>query len=181
MKKMIYGITNNENQLINGVKIDKYIDRSKLMSLIDLSEPKEVDIIVSDITVLGDSLNEIVNVLNTIHDKGIGFKSIEDNVNSHNEKTFTLFISHINKCNDIVFKELEEKARKIRIGGKKRGKRETFEFPKDWEENYKQVIRGNITKTKLAEHYGITRQSIYDWFDRYEKQNGLGKYKDKQF
>lgn len=179
MKKMIYGVTNNESQTINGVKIDKYIDRSKLMSLIDLSEPKEVDLIVQNITVLGDSLNEITNVLNIIHDKGIGFKSIEDNVNSHNEKAFTLFISHINRCNDIVFKELQERESRIRVGGKKRGKRETFKFPNDWEHIYKEMLKGNITKTQMCEHYGVSRQSIYDWLNRYEKINHIGKYRDK--
>lgn len=169
MKKMIYAITQDE-QKINGIRIDKYIDRSKLMSLIDLSEPQEVDIIVSDISVLGNSLNEIANALNVIHDKGIGFKSIEDNVNSHNKKAFDLFISHINKCNDIVFKELKERESRIRVGGKKRGKRETFKFPNDWEHIYKEMLKGNMTKTQMCEHYGISRQSIYVWLARYEKE-----------
>lgn len=168
MKKMNYALS-NDYQKINGIKIDKYIERSKIMSLIDLSEPNEINIIVSDISVLGETLQEIANLLNIIHEKGIGFKSINDNVSSHEKKLFSLFMSHINRCNSIVFNEYQEREKHIRQGGQKRGKRETFEFPKDWSEIYTRMIHGNMTKTQMCEHYNVSRQSIYQWIRRYEK------------
>jgi transposase len=32
------------------------------------------------------------------------------------------------------------------------------------------MITGQMTKTELTEHYGVSRQTIYCWINRYEKQ-----------
>lgn len=169
MKKMIYGIVGNSTERINGIRIDKYVDSSKIGSLIDLAEPNEIDIIVTSIRELGSTLNEITGTLNMIHDKGIGFKSLEEKVDSYNEQAFDSFISHINAFNNIALEQAQAREKQIRIGGKKRGKRESFQFPNDWEKIYKEMLMGNITKTQMTEHYGVSRQTIYVWLDRWEK------------
>lgn len=166
--KTIYGITNNEYTTVEGV--DKLLNAEKLGSLLDISDSNEIEIIVPTIKVLSKTLNGITQLLNTIHDKGFKFKSLEDDIDSTNQREFDLFVNHLNTFNNIALEQAYEREQQIRIGGKKRGKRESFKFPNDWQEIYEKMITGQMTKTEMVEHYGVSRQSIYCWINRYEKQ-----------
>mgnify|MGYP003488154286 FL=1 len=166
--KTLYGITNNEYTTVEGV--DKLLNADKLGSLLDISDSNEIEIIVPTIKVLSKTLNGITQLLNTIHDKGFKFKSLEDDIDSTNQREFDLFVNHLNTFNNIALEQAYEREQQIRQGGKKRGKRETFQFPSDWEQIYERMITGQMTKTEMVEHYGVSRQSIYCWINRYEKQ-----------
>ena len=166
--KTLYGITNNEYATVEGV--DKLLNADKLGSLLDISDSSEIEIITPTIKVLSKTLNGITQLLNTIQEKGIHFKSLEDDIDSENQREFDLFVKHLNTCNSIALEQAYEREQQIRIGGKKRGKRETFQFPSDWQEIYERMITGQMTKTEMVEHYGVSRQSIYVWINRYEKQ-----------
>lgn len=172
-----YGVINEQYKTV-GADVDKIIRVEQLHSLLDIIDSENYMIIVSTIKVLGDSLNMITNALNIIHDKEVSFKALEEHIDSENVHDYEMFIVNTNMLNDIVLEKLDN-SNTNRIGGAKRGRRVEFEFPKDFHEKYNEVLVGNITKTKLADYYGITRQTIYDWFDRYEKENKLGKYKNK--
>ena len=172
-----YGIIGNGYNNI-GVEVDTIIDSNKLHSLLDIMD-NSFTIIVPTIKVLGDSLNMITNALNIIHDKEVTFKAIEEHIDSENVHDYEMFLINANMLNDIVLEKAENNSVERRIGGAKRGRRITFEFPTDFEEMYHEMLIGNVTKTDMAEHYQITRQSIYDWINRYEKMNNLGKYKIK--
>ena len=166
--KTLYGITNNEYTTVEGV--DKLLNAEKLGSLLDISDSSEIEIIVPTIKVLSKTLNGITQLLNTIQEKGFKFKSLEDDIDSTNQREFDLFVKHLNTCNSIALEQAYEREQQIRQGGKKRGKRETFQFPNDWQEIYERMITGQMTKTEMMEHYGVSRQSIYCWINRYEKQ-----------
>ena len=166
--KTLYGIVNNEYATVEGV--DKLLSADKLGSLLDISDSNEIEIIVPTIKVLSKTLNGITQLLNTIHDKGFKFKSLEDDIDSTNQREFDLFVNHLNTFNNIALEQAYEREQQIRIGGKKRGKRESFKFPADWEQIYERMITGQMTKTEMVEHYGVSRQSIYCWINRYEKQ-----------
>ena len=166
--KTLYGIVNNEYATVEGV--DKLLSADKLGSLLDISDSNEIEIIVPTIKVLSKTLNGITQLLNTIHDKGFKFKSLEDDIDSTNQREFDLFVNHLNTFNNIALEQAYEREQQIRIGGKKRGKRETFQFPSDWEQIYERMITGQMTKTEMCDHYGVSRQSIYVWLNRYEKQ-----------
>ena len=166
--KTLYGITNNEYTTVEGA--NKLLNAEKLGSLLDISDSSEIEIITPTIKVLSKTLNGITQLLNTIQEKGIHFKSLEDDIDSENQREFDLFVKHLNTCNSIALEQAYEREQQIRIGGKKRGKRETFQFPSDWQEIYERMITGQMTKTEMVEHYGVSRQSIYVWINRYEKQ-----------
>lgn len=168
MKTTRYGITNNDCMTIEGV--DKTLNAEKLGSLLDISDTREIEIIVPSVKVLSKTLNGIAQLLNTIHDKGFKFKSIEDDIDSENKREFDLFVNHLNTFNNIALEQAYEREQQIRLGGKKRGKRETFQFPNDWQEVYNKMITGHMTKTEMVDHYGVSRQSIYQWIRRYEEQ-----------
>lgn len=163
-----YGIVNGEYTTVEGA--EKLLNAEKLGSLLDISDSNEIEIIVPTIKVLSKTLNGITQLLNTIHDKGFKFKSLEDDIDSTNQREFDLFVNHLNTFNNIALEQAYEREQQIRIGGKKRGKRETFQFPNDWQEIYEKMITGQMTKTEMVEHYGVSRQSIYVWINRYEKQ-----------
>lgn len=163
-----YGIVNGEYTTVEGA--EKLLNAEKLGSLLDISDSNEIEIIVPTIKVLSKTLNGITQLLNTIHDKGFKFKSLEDDIDSTNQREFDLFVNHLNTFNNIALEQAYEREQQIRIGGKKRGKRETFQFPSDWQEIYEKMITGQMTKTEITEHYGVSRQSIYVWINRYEKQ-----------
>ena len=163
-----YGIVNGEYTTVEGA--EKLLNAEKLGSLLDISDSNEIEIIVPTIKVLSKTLNGITQLLNTIHDKGFKFKSLEDDIDSTNQREFDLFVNHLNTFNNIALEQAYEREQQIRIGGKKRGKRETFQFPSDWQEIYEKMITGQMTKTEMVEHYGVSRQSIYVWINRYEKQ-----------
>ena len=166
--KTLYGIVNNEYATVEGA--DKLLNADKLGSLLDISDSNEIEIIVPTIKVLSKTLNGITQLLNTIHDKGFKFKSLEDDIDSTNQREFDLFVNHLNTFNNIALEQAYEREQQIRQGGKKRGKRETFQFPSDWEQIYERMITGQMTKTEMCDHYGVSRQSIYVWLNRYEKQ-----------
>ena len=163
-----YGIVNGEYTTVEGA--EKLLNAEKLGSLLDISDSSEIEIITPTIKVLSKTLNGITQLLNTIHDKGFKFKSLEDDIDSTNQREFDLFVNHLNTFNNIALEQAYEREQQIRIGGKKRGKRETFQFPSDWQEIYEKMITGQMTKTEITEHYGISRQSVYVWINRYEKQ-----------
>lgn len=163
-----YGIVNGEYTTVEGA--EKLLNAEKLGSLLDISDSSEIEIITPTIKVLSKTLNGITQLLNTIQEKGIHFKSLEDDIDSENQREFDLFVKHLNTCNSIALEQAYEREQQIRIGGKKRGKRETFQFPSDWQEIYERMITGQMTKTEITEHYGISRQSVYVWINRYEKQ-----------
>lgn len=163
-----YGIVNGEYTTVEGA--EKLLNAEKLGSLLDISDSNEIEIIVPTIKVLSKTLNGITQLLNTIHDKGFKFKSLEDDIDSENQREFDLFVNHLNTFNNIALEQAYEREQQIRVGGKKRGKRETFQFPSDWQEIYERMITGQMTKTEMVEHYGVSRQSIYVWINRYEKQ-----------
>lgn len=173
----VYGIINDEYKTV-GAEVDKIIHVKQLHSLLDIMD-NDFTVIVNSIKVLGDSLNMITNALNIIHDKEVTFKAIEEHIDSENVHDYEMFLINANMLNDIVLEKAENNSVERRIGGAKRGRRITFEFPTDFEEMYHEMLIGNVTKTDMAEHYQITRQSIYDWINRYEKMNNLGKYKIK--
>lgn len=173
-----YGVINEQYKTV-GTDVDKIIRVEQLHSLLDIIDSENYMIIVSSIKVLGDSLNMITNALNIIHDKEVPFKALEEHIDSENVHDYEMFLINANMLNDIVL-EKADNSNTTRIGGAKRGRRVEFTFPKDWEKMYNEVKIGNMTKTKLADYYGITRQTAYDWFDRWDKQNNLGKYKNKQ-
>ena len=171
-----YGVINEQYKTV-GADVDKIIRVDQLHSLLDIIDSENYRIIVPTIKVLGDSLNMITNALNIIHDKEVSFKALEEHIDSENVQDYEMFLVNANMLNDIVLEKADDSKTKQRIGGAKRGRRVEFTFPKDFEDKYQEVKMGNITKTSLAEHYGITRQTIYDWFDRWDKENNLGKYR----
>lgn len=173
-----YGVINEQYKTV-GADVDKIIRVDQLHSLLDIIDSENYKIIVPTIKVLGDSLNMITNALNIIHDKEVSFKAIEEHIDSENIHDYEMFLVNANMLNDIVLEKADRNSAERRMGGAKRGRRVEFTFPNDFEDKYQEVKMGNITKTSLAEHYGITRQTIYDWFDRYDKQNNLGKYRNK--
>ena len=184
MKKRVIGIVNEEYKEVgvnmeNNIQLDKVLDSSKLMSLLEVSDSHEIEIIVPTVKVLSKTLNGITQALNKIHDKGFTFKAIEENVSTENEQAFDSYVKQANLFNEIALQQAYERELQIRIGGKKRGKRETFKFPQDWEEMYQKMIMGEMTKTELQKYYNVSRQSIYVWLDRYEKEKQIGKYKVK--
>ena len=169
VNKTVYGIIGNGYDTVEG-NIDKLLNADKLGSLLDISDSNEIKIVVPSIKVLSKSLNGITQILNNIQAKKISFKSIEDNIDSKNKKEFDSFINHLNTFNNIALEQAYEREQQIRLGGKKRGKRETFQFPDDWQQTYEKMITGQITKTEMTEYYGVSRQSIYVWIRRYEEQ-----------
>lgn len=173
-----YGVINEQYKTV-GADVDKIIRVDQLHSLLDIIDSENYKIIVPTIKVLGDSLNMITNALNIIHDKEVSFKALEEHIDSENVQDYEMFLVNANMLNDIVLEKADDSKIKQRIGGAKRGRRVEFTFPSDFEDKYQEVKMGNITKTSLAEHYGITRQTIYDWFDRYDRENKLGKYRQK--
>ena len=173
-----YGVINEQYKTV-GADVDKIIRVDQLHSLLDIIDSENYMIIVSSIKVLGDSLNMITNALNIIHDKEVPFKALEEHIDSENVQDYEMFLVNANMLNDIVLEKLDDSKEQQRIGGAKRGRRETFKFPTDWEKMYHEVKIGNMTKTKLAEYYGVTRQTAYDWWDRWDRENKLGKYRNK--
>ena len=184
MKKRVIGIVNEEYKTVginmnNDIQLDKVLDSSKLMSLLEVSDSHEIEIIVPTVKVLSKTLNGITQVLNKIHDKGFTFKAIEENISTKNKQAFDSYVKQANLFNDIALQQAYERELQIRIGGKKRGKREEFKFPENWSEMYNKMAMGEMTKTELQKHYGVSRQSIYVWIDKWEKKQQIGKYKVK--
>ena len=166
--KTKYGIINNEYPTVENV--DKTLQAEKLGSLLDISDASEIEIVVPTIKVLSKSLNGIAQLLNTIQEKNIQFKSIEDKIDSTHKKEFAFFMKHLNTLNNIALEQAFEREQQIRQGGQKRGKREEFKFPNDWQKVYNDMLAGRITKTQMVDHYNVSRQSIYCWIRRYEQQ-----------
>ena len=169
-----YAIINDKYDTLGDIEVDKTIESNKINSLLDVMDVENSVIIVPTIKVLGDALDVITHTMNRIYDSKVTFQAIQENLNSNNVKAFKQFMNNLNIINDITTEKQDEILQAKRIGGTKRGKRVAFEFPKDFEQWYKDVNNGLATKTDMAKHYDVSRQSVYDWFARYENQKQKG-------
>ena len=123
---------------------------------------------------LGRSLHHLLEVINNFEERGIGFTSLTESIDtttSTGKLVFNIFGSlaefERSLIKDRVNAGLEAARKKGRIGGR----------PSALNEKQKQLaitmFNGGALKSDIAKHFNVTRQTIYSILKEIEKQQEI--------
>lgn len=118
---------------------------------------------------LGRSLSHLLSIVSDLHKRGIGFKSITeqmDTTTAHGEFLFNVFGS-LAQYERALIKErvvagLEAARRRGRIGGRPKV------ISEEKMEAILEALRDGISKAAICRNFGIKRTTLYDALSRHE-------------
>ncbi|CAM4409743.1 hypothetical protein BAMA_24685 [Bacillus manliponensis] len=162
---------------------DKNMDRQQLNELLSKVERGDL-IVVKKLDRLGRSVSQVTSLIESLTEKGIFVKSIDDNVDTSNNSPMSKALIHLLA----MFSEMErnliiERTKPAIENAKEKGVK--FGRPTANKEIYemavKEYMEGGVTSKELIKKYGkgengkdlITEATLFRRVREYKKANGL--------
>ena len=169
----LYGVEKTFSEKISA----KNTKRPKLNELLDFAREGDT-IYIHDFSRLARNTKDLLNIVENLNNKGIHLVSSKENIDT-STATGKLLLTVIAAINQFERENLRERQMEgIKIAkskglykGRKPVKIENFEH------HYKRWQNREISKTALANELGISRQTLYSIFEKYENHsNWIQRY-----
>lgn len=163
----LYGVEKTFSEKISA----KNTKRPKLNELLDFAREGDT-IYIHDFSRLARNTKDLLNIVENLNNKGIHLVSSKENIDT-STATGKLLLTVIAAINQFERENLRERQMEgIKIAkskglykGRKPVKIENFEH------HYKRWQNREISKTALANELGISRQTLYSIFEKYENHS----------
>lgn len=163
----LYGVEKIFSEKISA----KNTQRPKLNELLDFAREGDT-IYIHDFSRLARNTKDLLNIVENLNNKGIHLVSSKENIDT-STATGKLLLTVIAAINQFERENLRERQMEgIKIAkskglykGRKPVKIENFEH------HYKRWQNREISKTALANELGISRQTLYSIFEKYENHS----------
>ena len=114
---------------------------------------------------LGSSMNQVIDVLDKVQDKGAQIQCWEEKIDTNTEEAFFEVISILKKSKDVLFQVQTQSGRKgAKARGRMGGRPEKIseKEAKDIKESYE----NNVPVRAICEKHGISRPTLYKYLKR---------------
>ena len=165
---------------VKGITIDKVYEekvsgknanRPQLKAMLDYVRSGDT-VYVESYSRLARNTGDLLNIVNYLHDKGVNFVSLKDNIDTTTPQgrlVFTIFAGLAQFERENI---LERQREGISIAKKKgvyKGRKPITFTDKEFSAAYEEYLSRKITKTALAEKLNITRPTL----DKILREKGL--------
>ncbi|MDU2049275.1 MAG: recombinase family protein [Clostridium perfringens] len=152
-----------------------------------IKEVKEGDIVYCEsISRLGRSLKDLIEIIDTLIDKGVRVVILKEGIDTSN-KTYKLLVGIFGSIAEMeretiqertkqsidALKEIKEETGEIKTkSGKWFGREEKTvdDLPSNFEKYYSKMISKEITKVEMSKLLGVGRATVYRWIRIYENK-----------
>ncbi|MDV5113461.1 recombinase family protein (plasmid) [Clostridium perfringens] len=152
-----------------------------------IKEVKEGDIVYCEsISRLGRSLKDLIEIIDTLIDKGVRVVILKEGIDTSN-KTYKLLVGIFGSIAEMeretiqertkqsieALKEIKEETGEIKTkSGKWFGREEKTvdDLPSNFEKYYSKMINKEITKVEMSKLLGVGRATVYRWIRIYENK-----------
>lgn len=149
----------------------KDTNRPKLQELIEFAREGDT-IYIHDFSRLARNTQDLLNIVENLNSKGVALVSSKENIdtNTATGKLLLTVIGAINEFERLILHERQMEGVKIAKSkglykGRKPVKIDNFEH------HYNRWRNHEISKTALARELGISRQTLYSIFEKYENHS----------
>lgn len=151
------------HEMVSGARAERPI----LEHLIEKVRPGDV-IVVWKLDRLGRSLRHLIDLINTLMEKGVGLKSIQDPIDTTNAQgrlIFNIFASLAEFERDLIVERTNAGLTAARARGKKGGR------PKGLSEAAEKkaiaaeaiYVKGDLSVNEIADNLGISKATLYSY------------------
>lgn len=147
----------------------KNADRKELKEMLSILQPGD-EVIVLELSRLGRSIRDLLNIVDEIKNKGAVFKSVKENIDLSTASGELIFHIMASLAEFERKQILERQAEGIAVAKKSGVKfgRERKYRPKNEEEIFLKLSRGEITFDEAAKEYG-SKGSLQYWYKKWKK------------
>lgn len=176
-------VEQNEQRQLEGLKkydIDKWFtekvsakdtNRPQLKLMIDFAREGDT-IYIWDFSRLARSTKDLLEIVETLNNKGIHLKSVKENLDT-STPTGKLMLTMIGAINEFERMNMLERQREgiaiAKAEGKYKG-RPSIDYPDNWKEVYDKWKVREITAIKAMELTGLKKNSFYNLVKKYEEK-----------
>lgn len=147
----------------------KDVNRPKLQELLEFAREGDT-IFIHDFSRLARNTQDLLNIVEKLNSKGVQLVSSKENIdtNTPTGKLLLTVIGAISEFERLILHERQKEGVKIAkkkglYKGRKPVKVENFK------QHYTRWKNQEVSKSQLARELGISRQTLYTLFDKYEK------------
>ncbi len=147
----------------------KDVNRPKLQELLEFAREGDT-IFIHDFSRLARNTQDLLNIVEKLNSKGVQLVSSKENIdtNTPTGKLLLTVIGAISEFERLILHERQKEGVKIAkkkglYKGRKPVKVENFK------QHYTRWKNREVSKSQLARELGISRQTLYTLFDKYEK------------
>lgn len=171
-----------ENAKAERVYLDKLsgknTNRPKLKEMIDFVRAGDT-VVVSEYSRLARSTEDLLHIVNTLHDKGVTVISQKENLDTSTPTgklmlTVLAGIAEFERA--MILQRQKEGIALAKEQGKYKGRKAT-DKPDNWTELYDKYMHRELSATALAKACNVSRTLLYRWINA-EKENGMSSGRD---
>lgn len=147
----------------------KSANRPELKKMLEYVREGDI-VVVAEISRLARSTRDLLNLMDTLADKKVGFVSIKeaiDTTTAQGRFILTIFGALAELERDYILSRQKEGIDSAKVRGVKLG-RPAKEFPKNWEKTYTSWKSGEISPTEAAKELKLKRPTFYLMVKRWE-------------
>ena len=147
----------------------KSANRPELKKMLEYVREGDI-VVVAEISRLARSTRDLLNLMDTLADKKVGFVSIKeaiDTTTAQGRFILTIFGALAELERDYILSRQKEGIDSAKVRGVKLG-RPAKEFPKHWEKTYTSWKSGEISPTEAAKELKLKRPTFYLMVKRWE-------------
>lgn len=156
----------------------KNANRPELKKLLEYAREGDT-IVVSDISRLARSTRDLLSIVDALNQKQVGFISLKESIDTTSPQgrfILTLFGALAELERENILSRQREGIEAAKARGKKLG-RPAMEFPKDWENVYKDWQSSRISPTDAAKKLRLKRPTFYLMAKRWENRSRVEERK----
>jgi DNA invertase Pin-like site-specific DNA recombinase len=149
----------------------KNANRPELKKMLEFIREGDV-VVVSEISRLARSTKDLLNIIDTLQEKKVGFVSMKEAIDTNTAQgrfILTIFAALAELERDYILSRQKEGIDAAKSRGKHLG-RPVTEFPSNWAQIYTSWKTSEITPTEAAKKLGIKRPTLYLMAQRWEAQ-----------
>ena len=147
----------------------KDVNRPKLQELLEFAREGDT-IFIHDFSRLARNTQDLLNIVEKLNSKGVQLVSSKENIdtNTPTGKLLLTVIGAISEFERLILHERQKEG--VRIAKKKglyKGRKPVK--VENFKQHYTRWKNREVSKSQLARELGISRQTLYTLFDKYEK------------
>ena len=123
------------------------------------------ELIVSDFSRLARSTTDLLNIVDTLIKKDIKVRSLKENLDTSTPQgrfMLTIFGAIAEFERELILQRQREGIKLAQAEGKYKGRNEK-KRPKDFDYYKQAYYERTMTVTKIAQHYKVSRPTVYKW------------------